>query len=160
MKTPEQEIMAKLKSDATAQIESTDIVSDDSVKLPDMPDSVFDGALGEICQNRLKDFPIAYAYPAILTAASVLVRPNESTLRTNLYTSLVGAVHTGKSESIDRANFQMALRPPFLAQIKAGSAEGLLAKLGDRKGGRVCGEPPAGERPAARVQGVPRGGGS
>jgi hypothetical protein len=119
-----------------AQVDPAEVVaSPDAVTLPDMPDSVLDGRLGEICQTRLADFPIAYAWPALLAAASVLVRVQEhGKLKANLYVCLVGPAHTGKSSAIERACHFLNVIPPALAPLKAGSGEGLLKRIGDQQG--------------------------
>src|SRR5216684_3546493 len=117
------------------------IAATSELRLPDMPESVLDGRLGEICKKHLKDFPIAYSWPALLAAAGALVRPVEwpaaTIFRANLYVALVGPVSSGKSTAIERACHFAEVLPPLLQEIKSGSAEGLLKKLGDRKGGRV-----------------------
>ena len=81
----------------------------------DMPDAVLCGRLGEIRRTRLIDkkrFPIAYAWPALLAAAGVMVPPvptNPDVITavdpmTNSFTALVGPVHSGKSQCINWAN--------------------------------------------------------
>jgi hypothetical protein len=111
-----------------------DVVSPAGVLLPDMPTTVLVGRLGELCHTKLKDFPVAFSWLAALAAASALVRAESSALRANLYVALVGPVHCGKSAAIERANYLLDVKPPFLEQLKAGSAEGLLAKIGDQQG--------------------------
>ncbi len=105
-----------------------------SITLPDMPEAVLDGRLGEICQRRLSDFPIAYAWPALLAAASALIhRQEHRTIPANLYVALVGPAHSGKSSAIERANFLLDVKDPILKETKSGSAEGLLADIGDQQ---------------------------
>lgn len=118
------------------QVDPAEVVAGpDAVTLPDMPDTVLDGRLGEICKERLSDFPIAYAWPALLAAASVLIHPQErGDLKANLYVCLVGPAHSGKSSSIERACHLLNVIPPALAALKAGSAEGLLKRIGDQRG--------------------------
>ncbi|MGC1418335.1 MAG: hypothetical protein WA817_23825 [Candidatus Acidiferrum sp.] len=101
------------------------------IKLPDMPDSVLDGRLGEICKGRMGDLPISYSWPALVVAAGLLVKPTKKVLRPNIYVALVGPVHSGKSVSIDRALYLLNLESPIVQKTKAGSAEGLLADIGD-----------------------------
>jgi hypothetical protein len=106
-----------------------------NLALPGMPKAVLDGKLGEIYQSRLSDFPVAYGWLALLGAASALVRPQEhETIHANLYAALVGPVHSGKTSCIERANFLLDVKDPVLQEVKAGSAEGLLAKIGDQQG--------------------------
>ena len=106
----------------------------DELRIPDMPDSVLDGRLGEICQNRLSRFPLAYAWPALVTVAGTMARRSLGTLRQNLFAALVGGVHSGKSQAIENAIEVLGLNPPDLQEVMAGSAEGLLARLEDAKG--------------------------
>ncbi len=103
-----------------------------SLGLRDMPETVLDGWLGELCRTRMSAFPIAFAWPALLTAASTLVP--QSDVRINLYSSLVGPVGSGKSQAIEHANALLGMQEPILMNIMAGSAEGLLRKLGNTNG--------------------------
>lgn len=111
--------------------------------IPDMPDAVLDGRLGEICQRILvPQFPMAYAWPTLVTVAGVMV-PRDvppqtaesgsfvfgSETRTNLYTAPVGPIHSGKSQAIDWARKTLGLPGENYSDIKAGSAEGLLLKM-------------------------------
>ena len=105
----------------------------------DMSTNVLDGRLGEICQNRMLDkFPVAYAWPALVSAAGVMVPFAEpvssgkvlfSEPMTNLFTGLIGGVHTGKSQAILWANNIIGLDPQRYSQIRAASSEGLLKTL-------------------------------
>jgi DNA primase RepB-like protein/primase-like protein len=114
------------------------VVADaDAVALPDMPETVLDGRLGEILRSRMRDFPIAYAWPALLAAASVRVAPHGSALRTNLNVAVVGPVGTGKTQAIERARRWLGVGGDRVATLKAGSAEELLDKLGDQSGGSL-----------------------
>jgi hypothetical protein len=103
----------------------------------DMPETVLDGRLGEICERRLLIYglPIAYAWPATLAAASVLV-PHEprKKIRSNLYVALVGALHSGKSKSGEFAREALGVFPPTLQDLNAGSGEGLFESLAEAKG--------------------------
>jgi hypothetical protein len=99
---------------------------------------VLDGRLGEICQRRLvlpHGLPIAYAWLAILAAASVLV-PHEprKKIRPNLYVGLSGPLHSGKSTSGDYARQALGVFAPALVDLNAGSGEGLIEHLADAKG--------------------------
>ncbi len=130
-----------LEPSQSVSVEPEQIAATSELRLPDMPESVLDGRLGEICKRHLKDFPLAYAWPALLAAAGVLVRPVQwpaaTILRANLYVALVGPVGSGKSTAIERALHFADVRSPLLEEVKSGSAEGLLKKMGDRKGDRV-----------------------
>lgn len=99
----------------------------------DMPLECLDGYLGEICRTRMSDFPRAYAWPALLAAASVYV-PRETKSRTNLYVVLDGPVHSGKSSAFERAFHLMSVNKPTLMALKTGSAEGLAEFTGDAGG--------------------------
>lgn len=112
-------------------IESTE----DSCLLQDMPEDVLDGRLGEICKRRMPQFPIAYAWPAIITVASALVPERTEQRRFNLYTALVGPLHSGKTQAIQSAQNLLRVESPTLLDIMAGSAEGLIRKCKDAAGG-------------------------
>jgi hypothetical protein len=109
----------------------------------DMPDSVLDGRLGEICQKRLGRFPLAYSWGSLITSAGTLIprfeasrlpllaASNRCILRTNLYWCPVGPKGTGKSQAIEQALNCLGMWPKhdFLDTYKYGSAEGMLAHL-------------------------------
>lgn len=126
-------------------------VSSTATKIEDMPDSVLDGWLGKLYQERLGWFPIAFAWPALLTVANVFTPARGH--RTNLYTVLVGPSGSGKSDtcnwvlqlfgfnleaqaSSDEESEFMGMRQSFheetLVQTKIASAEGLADFIGDR----------------------------
>lgn len=98
-----------------------------TLKVADMPETVLDGRLGEICQKRLGDLPISYAWTSLLTVAGTLVPP--SAMRTNLYGVPVGPIGSGKTQAIERAIFTMGLAKPLLERTLAGSFEGLAGRL-------------------------------
>jgi hypothetical protein len=105
------------------------VIETSVLDVPDMPSAVLDGWLGDIRRTRMAAFPIAYAWPALVTAASVLVP--RSGVRTNLYCALVGEKGTGKSQAYENAFNLVGLQDPTLLKLKSGSAEGLAAKIGD-----------------------------
>jgi Bifunctional DNA primase/polymerase, N-terminal/Primase C terminal 1 (PriCT-1) len=125
------------KSAGADPIDPAMIATDENVALPDLPEAALDGSLGDICQTLLRDFPLALAWPALLAAAGALIRSTPNQPRTNLYVALVGPAHCGKSCAIEAANYFLDVRPPMLESLKAGSAEGLLAKIGDQNGNSV-----------------------
>jgi hypothetical protein len=90
----------------------------------DMPADVLDGWLGEVCRIGMDDFPIAYAWTALLTVASAMIE--RRAIPVNLYGALVGPVGSGKSQAIQRAARLLGIQSPALMQLMAGSAEGLL----------------------------------
>jgi hypothetical protein len=98
------------------------------ILLPDMPDAVLDGLLGEIRQRHLLGLPNAYAWPALLAAASVEARADN--IDTNIYAGIVGDVHTGKSVSCERALSVMAIKGSnYCLDLMSGSGEGLLSEV-------------------------------
>lgn len=112
-------------------------VSEDSASLleiADLPEDCLDGKLGEICHEHMKDFCRAYAWPALLTAASNLVTDRRDGVRTNLYTVLVGPVHTGKTQSIERAKKLLRLWPTSLIDAFTGSGEQFVKLCADAAG--------------------------
>jgi 5S rRNA maturation endonuclease (ribonuclease M5) len=105
------------------------------LSIADMPVDALDGRLGEICQRRMARFPMAYAWPAIVTAAGTTIEtPNGKSLRTNLFCGLVGPVDSGKSQAIECAIGALGLAEPRLQNLMSGSAEGLLSKLSSANG--------------------------
>jgi DnaB-like helicase N terminal domain len=106
----------------------------DVLKVADMPEGVLDGRLGEICQQQLvgSGCPIAYAWPAILAVAGTLTPP--TSVRSNLYVTLVGPIGSSKSVTIHRALSVLGVKEPVLQKQMAGSAEGLAARLADANG--------------------------
>ena len=108
-----------------------------SATIPDMPESVLSGRLGEVCQRMMGNFPRAYAWPAIVTCAGTFVVG--TALRSNLFAALVGPVGSGKSQAIERAMRALGIDPrgdvPPVMDLKAGSGEGLLKAIGDVAGG-------------------------
>ena len=76
----------------------------------------------------LSDFPVAYAWTSIVTAASVLVPEASPDKLHNLYLALVGPVNNGKSQAIEWALNSLGVQtdPTRYSEIKAGSAERLL----------------------------------
>lgn len=102
--------------------------------LRDMPESVLDGRLGEICASRMVDFPRAYAWPALLAVASSLIDQRHSAVRTNLYVALVGPVHSGKTQAIQHAVKILGIESPVHMDLLSGSAEQLIRKAKDAVG--------------------------
>ena len=113
----------------------------EDLKRPDMPESVLDGKLGRWCRERLGDFSLAYSWPSILGAASVLVKPTAN-VRCNLYICLVGPMHSAKSTAQERADILFNLQAlDLLNTKKCGSAEGLAEQIGDRGGRPILWNP-------------------
>lgn len=103
----------------------------------DMPDSVLDGWLGEICKTRmLAHFPVSYAWTALVTVASAMVPidPNYPGMRCNIYGCPVGPVHSGKTEAITHAKRLLNIQSPPLLDLMAGSAEMLTSAVADANG--------------------------
>jgi hypothetical protein len=101
--------------------------------VPDMPEAVLDGRLGDICSQRLSEFPVAYAWPTLLAISATLI-PVTADVRTNLYVCVVGDKGSGKSRVIRCAIDLMGISKPQLETTLAGSAEGLLEKISDAQG--------------------------
>src|SRR5271154_1310078 len=99
-----------------------------------MPSSALEGRLGEICERRMKMFPLAYAWPALLTVASTLIDTTQRA-RSNLYCALVGEVHTGKSQAVEHATNILGCAEPILMKLFSGSAEQLIRKTEGARGG-------------------------
>ena len=99
----------------------------------DLPPECLDGWLGEIYRTRMADFPRAYAWPALLVAASVLV-PRETKSRCNLFVALDGPIHSGKSCAFEKAFHLLSVTKPELMALKTGSAEGLAEYTGETGG--------------------------
>ena len=111
-----------------------DIADDVGLHLVDMPEAVLMGRLGEILKRRMARFPIAYAWPALVTVAGTMTKRAQGNLRQNLYCALVGPLHSGKSQAIETAIGVLGLGTPELQNVMSGSAEGLLGKLKDANG--------------------------
>ena len=135
----------KIKSiDEFKAIEGTALVLD-------MPqEALVGGTLATICREYLFNFPRAYAWPALLTIAGAMVPLPEASLnetlalsagrgrQTNLITCLIGPVGSGKTQVIEAAVGNLGLSKNNYSDVKAGSVEGLLAKLaGDGNGSIV-----------------------
>lgn len=133
----EQKVESAFKREPRAEVKESpqvEIIAQDSeADVPDMSRSVLAGRLGELCErNMLKDFPVAYAWPSLVTAASVLVperssSPGDEHLH-NLYTALVGPVNDGKSQAIEWGMKTVGVYgdPSRYSEVKPGSAERLL----------------------------------
>jgi hypothetical protein len=108
------------------------LIAEKKVSINDMPEDVLDGWLGRLCKERMGAFPIAFAWPALLSAASVLV-PHSSnpSNRTNVFAALIGGKGTGKTSAFDYAIKLLDIKSPPLMKLKAGSGEGLTKEIGD-----------------------------
>ena len=103
----------------------------------DMPTSVLDGKLGELCDRYMLaggKFPVAYAWPALLAVASALVPRYNEKQKLNIFAAIVGPIHSGKSQAIETAQSLLRIEPPVLLNVMAGSAEALLRKCKDAVG--------------------------
>src|SRR5689334_15639785 len=98
---------------------------------PDMPEAALDGRLGEICLTRMKHFPVAYAWPSLVTVAAALIPRGNRPLRTNLFCGLVGPTDSGKSSALDTGICSLGLGSPVLIEAKFGSAEGFACAMKD-----------------------------
>jgi hypothetical protein len=101
------------------------------LQLEDMPESVLDGRLGEICRTRMADLPRAFAWPALLAVAGALVDQTPDSVRTNLYVGLIGDPGTGKTTALKKAIWLLGMQVPVLVEEKFGSGEGLAQRIGN-----------------------------
>ena len=99
----------------------------------DMPNSVLDGRLGEICQARLGNFPLAYSWGHLVSAAGALIPRSNAPVRPNVNFCPVGPTGTGKSQSGESTQRVLGMWPSHRVLLKGkyGSAEGLIEKLQD-----------------------------
>jgi hypothetical protein len=111
------------------------IVEADSLTLADMPETVLDGRLGEICRRLLPMSPRSYAWTVLLAVAGTMAHQS-SKLRSNLFVALVGPKGSGKSSTIENviAVSGLSEESAELERSMCGSAEGLLKKVGDAGG--------------------------
>jgi len=117
----------------SATIRRVDDILDVPTIRADMPETVLDGRLGEICQQRLKNFPRAYAWGALVSAAGTMIPRSGHDIRTNLYYCAVGPKGSSKSQSTESVLRVVGLWPHhrLLLKGKFGSAEALIEKLQD-----------------------------
>src|SRR6266446_193859 len=133
----ESEIVAHLaKQKAAAEPRIAEVEPQEVFALRDMPAEVLDGWLGEVCREHMRDLPVAFAWPALLAAASVLVDRRYEKTRANLYVALVGPLGAAKSKAIELALELLGVASPTLMNLVAGSAEGLMktAEIKDANG--------------------------
>lgn len=108
-----------------------------SAQIEDMPDDVLMGRLGDVCQQRMASFPLAYSWLSLVVHAGLFVLQNSlSSLRTNLYFAPVGPPHGGKSMASTYARGLLGVEKNTLplVDVMSGSAEGLIKLLGDARG--------------------------
>lgn len=117
-----------VKSDEQQWTELIQTTPEQDTRIPDLPESALDGRLGEIAGERPEGLPLAYAWLALVTAAGTLV-PESDSIRTNLFTALVGPLTTGKTVTIDWACKKLGVHPPVRLEMKSGSVEGLIKFL-------------------------------
>lgn len=124
----EQKVESAFKREPRGEVDA--IASEiHEIQTPDMPESVLVGRLGDIYNKYMrKEFPLGWSWLALVTVAGAFV-PMPEHIRTNLYSCLVGGVHTGKSQCIAWAITVLGLDVPILQRVMAGSAEGLLNRL-------------------------------
>jgi hypothetical protein len=97
-----------------------------------MPESCMYGWMGDFC--RKLNCPLDAAYPTALAIGAGYGVPSTTTVRTNLYTTLIGSKGTGKSVTIKR--ILSAWSPPAEIQVikkYPGSEIGLIHLLGGKK---------------------------
>lgn len=129
-----EEMVREIKSDVATASRIVEVPGRaPEILLRDMPETVLDGRLGEICATRMSAFPRAYAWHALLAVGSVLV-PRVQGRRVNLYAALVGPVHSGKTQAIQFAQSLFCVGSPVVMDMLSGSAEGLTKEVGDASG--------------------------
>ena len=124
------------------KVEEAGVAAPEDLEIPDMPSAVLCGRLGEWCHKNMSRFCLAYSWPAFVTVASVLVKGRSEKDRSNLFSALVGPPDSGKSCAYDdsihlfglEASPDADLAQEYLIKEKAGSAEGLAERIGDRNG--------------------------
>lgn len=129
------ELVEQAKRDAKAAEKIAQTNGDVSVH--DMSEEVLDGRLGEICQRHMLSgarFPLAYAWPALLAAASTVVPRRSEKQRLNVYVALVGEQGSGKSQAIAAVLDLIGVKAPVAVKMYAGSAEILARRLADANG--------------------------
>lgn len=126
------ELLAVSKDAIVAKQSIINTNGNGNMVFPDLPEEALDGRLGEICREKMGAFPRAYAWPALLAAASTLIE--ERTTRTNLYCALVGPVGSGKSQAIEWALKILGVEAPALMDIMSGSGEQLIRRTKDAQG--------------------------
>lgn len=99
----------------------------------DMPAECLDGWLGQVCRERMADFPRGFAWPALLGAASVYV-PQASDVHCNLDVDLDGPIHGGKSTTWNKVFHLLSLKKNTLPRLdaKCGSVEGMVQLLQEK----------------------------
>jgi hypothetical protein len=100
----------------------------------DLPEDCLDGRLGEICANQLGRFPRAYAWPALLANASVLIEHRAPRVRTNIYAITVGESRSGKTEAGNWARSILGVPETVRISSFVGSGEQFVTKYGDAGG--------------------------
>jgi hypothetical protein len=139
--------MAVKTAAAAAKAVNIDVLEIKDSDTPDMPEEAIVGeTLAGILSKYMGNFPRAYAWPALLTVGGTLVptmfagpgldlssdAPKVSEgLQTNLYTTLIGDVGTGKTQAIEHSCVNLGIPADRYTDTKAGSIEGLLNRIKD-----------------------------
>jgi Bifunctional DNA primase/polymerase, N-terminal len=128
------------------------LASIEHLEVVGMPDDIIpDCRLGKIFYDRLaNDFPIDYAWIALVHAAGVLVPPSPKSPLvvsdgedlTNFYTALIGGTNTGKTQAANWARFCLGIteNKPNYYFVKSGSAEGLFPTMQTKQRKGLMGE--------------------
>lgn len=138
--------MAASAEHAEPRVEVTSrVIKLEAGAIPDMPETVLDGRLGELAEKLVHGepaYPRAYAYPSLLTVGSAMYPAGIAELpqgnhiyasgprqQTNLYTALIGAIHSGKSQAITAALQMLGIPANKYSEVKSGSPEALTTHL-------------------------------
>jgi hypothetical protein len=123
---PEPEPEVEAKEDAPAEDPAP------RKRMSDMPESCIYGWLGNAAREL--ETPLGFAYPAVLTVFAAKIDLQPKHVRPTLYTCLIGPIHCGKSQTIERAikylPFHEADRVKWTVP---GSDRGLIKIFGDKK---------------------------
>ena len=122
----------------TTEPEPTALTQAPRPKPYEMPESCMYGWLGDAAREL--ETPLGFAYPAMLTVFASLIQVFPQHVRPTMYTSLIGAVHCGKSETIKRALAYLYIKDPeTVKKTVPGSDRGLIKIFGldkDEKKGK------------------------
>jgi hypothetical protein len=113
-------------------------------KLYVMPESCMYGWLADFA--RTLETPLGWSYPPAVTVFAARIDGDNRVIRPTLYTALIGAVHGGKSETINRAIESFVWLTDTVKVTTPGSDRGLINIFGGRvdkkKAGEANAEPP------------------
>lgn len=92
-----------------------------------MPEECMYGWLGE--KTKELDVPFGYGYPAMLSMAATRILVHPAHVRPTLYVCLIGPVHWGKTQAMERAKSASEWSNPEVIQERMPYSDRGLAKL-------------------------------